>query len=152
MSVDGFAKFEGSRQLAAWADRLDAFVTALDAIDADDPHTFCEDAWDIWESAAISDPPSVTDPAMLLVLGVFEVLAEAMTPEPQGQHRTPAGTDRPTLSTVHASLLEGLDGVRREYERWRHEGLPAPTAVKARSAVAMTGLQVATRFGNQLSA
>ncbi len=70
MSVDGFAKFDGSQQLAAWLDRLDAFVTALDAIDADDPYSFCEDAWDIWESAAISDPPPpATDPAMLLVLG-----------------------------------------------------------------------------------
>ncbi len=58
MSVDGFAKFDGSQQLAAWLDRLDAFVTALDAIDADDPYSFCEDAWDIWESAAISNPPA----------------------------------------------------------------------------------------------
>ncbi len=57
MTANEFAEVDGSQQLAAWQDRLAAFVTALDAIDADDPYTFCEDAWDIWESAAISDPP-----------------------------------------------------------------------------------------------
>ncbi|KAA0107584.1 hypothetical protein [Mycolicibacterium sp. P1-5] len=152
MSVDGFAKFDGSQQLAAWVDRLDAFVTALGAIDTDDAYSFCEDAWDIWESAAIADPPSATDPAMLLVLGVIEVLAEAMTSAARDHHSTPKGADRLTLSAVHASLIDELDGVRRECERWRHDGLPAPAAVKAMSVVAMAGLQVATTFGNQLSA
>ncbi len=152
MSVDGFAKFDGSQQLAAWLDRLDAFVTALDAIDADDPYSFCEDAWDIWESAAISDPPPATDPAMLLVLGVIEVLAEAMTSTARDRHSSTTRDVHPTLSGVHASLIDQLDAVRKECERWQHEGLPAPAAVKARSAAAMAGLQVATKFGNQLSA
>lgn len=156
MSVDGFAKFDGSQQLAAWLDRLDAFVTALDAIDADDPYSFCEDAWDIWESAAISDPPPpATDPAMLLVLGgVIEVLAGgAMTLTARDRHSSTTRDVHPTLSGgVHASLIDQLDAVRKECQRWQHEGLPAPAAVKARSAAAMAGLQVATKFGNQLSA
>jgi len=152
MSVDEFASFDGSQQLAAWVDRLDAFITALDAIDADDPYTFCEDAWDIWESAAISDPPPPTDPAMLLVLGVIEVLAEAMTSAARDHHSASTGMERTTLSAVHASLIDELDAVRRDGERWQHEGLPSPAAVKAMSATAMAGLQVATKFGNQLSA
>ncbi|APE14071.1 hypothetical protein BOH72_01355 [Mycobacterium sp. WY10] len=152
MSVDGFAKFDGSQQLAAWLDRLDAFVTALDAIDADDPYSFCEDAWDIWESAAISHPPPATDPAMLLMLGVIEVLAEAMTSTAPDRHSSTRGQVQPTLSGVHASLIDKLDAVRKESQRWQHEGLPAPAAVKARSAAAMARLQVATKFGNQLSA
>jgi hypothetical protein len=75
-----------------------------------------------------------------------------MTAADRGHHTTPNGADRLTLSAVHASLIDELDGVRRECERWRNEGLPSPAAVKARSAAAMAGLQVATTFGNQLSA
>lgn len=152
MSIDGFAGADGSQQLAAWVDRLHAFVTALDAIDADDPHTFCEDAWDIWESAAISDPPSATDPAMILVLGVIEVMAEAVTSTARDHHSSSPSGDRRSLSAIHAWLIGELEAVRRECQRWQHEGLPTPAAVKARSAAAMAGLQVATKFGNQLSA
>jgi hypothetical protein len=152
MSVDGFAKFDGSQQLATWLDRLDAFVTALDAIDADDPYAFCEDAWDIWESAAISDPPSATDPALLLVLGVIEALAAAMTSAARQHHDSAKDTNRLTLSDVHASLIGELNTVRQECEQWKRESLPTPAVVKARSAAAMAGLQVATKFGNELSA
>jgi len=152
MSIDGFAGTDGSQQLVAWLDRLDAFVTALDAVDADDSYSFCEDAWDIWESAAISDPPSAGDPAMLLVLGVIEVLAEAVTSAARDHHSSSTRKDRLTLSTVHASLIGELEALRSECQRWQHEGLPSPAAVKAMSAAAMAGLQVATKFGNQLSA
>ncbi len=90
---------------------------------------------------------------MLLVLGVIEVLAEAMTSTARDRHSSTTGDVQPTLSGAHASLIDQLDAVRRECERWQHEGLPAPPAtVKARSATAMAGLQVATKFGNQLSA
>ncbi|QEN13458.1 hypothetical protein ACRDU6_12965 [Mycolicibacterium sp. ELW1] len=152
MTTNEFAEIDGSQQLAAWQDRLAAFVTALDAIDADDPYTFCEDAWDIWESAAISDPPSATDPAMLLVLGVIEVLAEAITSTARDHHSTGKGNRPLTLSAIHNSLMDELNAVRLQCERWQHEGLPGPATVKARSAAAMARLQVATKFGNQLSA
>ncbi len=152
MTTNEFAEIDGSQQLAAWQGRLAAFVTALDAIDADDPYTFCEDAWDIWESAAISDPPSATDPAMLLVLGVIEVLAEAITSTARDHHSTPKGQRPPTLSAIHNSLIGELNTVRIECERWQLEGLPEPAAIKSRSAAAMAGLQVATKFGHPLSA
>lgn len=152
MTTDEFAEIDGSQQLTTWLDRLAAFVTALDAIDADDPYTFCEDAWDIWESAAISDPPSATDPAMLLVLGVIEVLAEAVTSTARDHHSPPSDSRRLTLSAIHNSLIDELNAVHLQCERWKHEGLPGAATMKARSAAAMAGLQVATKFGNQLSA
>ncbi|MEZ0355169.1 hypothetical protein [Mycobacterium sp. SA01] len=152
MTTNEFAEIDGSQQLAAWQDRLAAFVTALDSIDADDPYTFCEDAWDIWESAAISDPPSATDPAMLLVLGVIEVLAAAITSTARDHHSTARGAHPLTLSAIHASLIDELNAVRLQCEQWQHEGLPGPATVTSRSAATMAGLEVATKFGNQLSA
>ncbi len=152
MSGDGLAGSGESQQLTAWIDRLDAFVTALDAIDADDTYTFSTDAWDIWEGAAISDPPSDTDPAMLLVLGVIEVLAEAVTVT-GGDHRGASGvTKSKTLSGVHAWLIDELDAVRQRCDRWQHEGLPEPATVKAMSVAAMARLEVASTFGNRRSA
>jgi hypothetical protein len=141
MSVEVFANAAGAQRLGIWVDRLDAFSQSLDAIDADDPYTFCEYAWDIWESAAVSDPPRATEPAMLVVLGVTEALKDVMT-----------SATRLTLSALHAALTDELNGLRRECERWRHEGLPSADAVKALSAIAAAGLQVATDPGNQLSA
>ncbi len=152
MTGDGFAGAGGSHELSAWIDRLDAFVTALDAIDADDPYTFCTDAWDIWESAVISDPPSDTDPAMLLALGVIEVLADAVTATGDDHRSTREGAPTETLSGMHASLIDELHTVRRRCDRWRHGRLPSPAAVKAMSAAAMARLEVASTFGNRRSA
>ncbi|WP_431236763.1 hypothetical protein ACQ86B_17745 [Mycolicibacterium aichiense] len=89
---------------------------------------------------------------MLLVLGVIEVLAEAITFTARDHHSTGEGGHPLTLSAIHTSLIDELNAVRLQCERWQHEGLPEPATVKARSAAAMAGLQVATKFGNQLSA
>ncbi|MCX2931432.1 hypothetical protein ORI20_14200 [Mycobacterium sp. CVI_P3] len=125
-----------------WVDRLDAFIAALDAVDADDPSDFCEQAWDIWESSAIADPPSKTHPAMLIVLGVRQALASVMA----STYRVRADVeDRLTLSDAHAALTEELNAVRRECERWNLEGLPSAAEVRARSTSAATGLHAAAK-------
>ncbi len=89
---------------------------------------------------------------MLLVLGVIEVLAAAITSTARDHHSTPNGSRPLTLSAIHTSLIDELNAVRLQCERWQRESLPGPATVKARSAAAMAGLQVATKFGNQLSA
>jgi hypothetical protein len=152
MTVEIFADTERTTVLDAWIDRLDAFISALDAIDADDPLTFCEDAWDIWECAAISDPAPETNPAALVVLGVTEALADMMavaTRDYRSRHAT--GVQLPLLA-VHASLTDELKAIRVECERWRQEGLPSMDAVRALSAIAVVGLRVAGHPGRRLSA
>ncbi|SBS73430.1 conserved hypothetical protein [uncultured Mycobacterium sp.] len=133
---------DGSLRPGIWVDRLDAFVSAIDAVDADDPLTFCEQAWDIWESVANADLPSDSHPAMLIVLGVRQALASVMASayRNKGEARS-----QPTLATVHASLTEELNAVQRECERWQQEGLPSAAEVRARSVAAVTGLRVTRR-------
>ncbi|WP_179475473.1 hypothetical protein [Mycolicibacterium vinylchloridicum] len=136
------ADSDGSLRPDIWVDRLDVFVAALGAIDADEPLSFCEQAWDIWDGVAISDLPAASDPAMLIVLGVRQALASVMA----AVYRSAAEAKNPlTLEVVHASLTEELGAVQRECERWRHEGLPSAAEVRARSAAAATGLHVATK-------
>ncbi|NTY63094.1 hypothetical protein [Mycolicibacterium sphagni] len=125
-----------------WGDRLDAFISAIDAVDADKPLNFCEQAWEIWECAAVSDLPPESHPAMLIVLGVQQALASVMA---STYRSTADGGDPLTLTAVHASLSEELGAVRAECERWRREGLPSAAEVRARSAAAATGLHVATK-------
>jgi len=125
-----------------WADRLDAFVYAIDAIDADDPLDFCEQAWDIWDAAVFSEPLPDSHPAMLIVLGVRQALASVMA----SIYRNSAETrNQLTLTAVHTSLAEELAAVQRECERWAHEGLPSAAEVRARSAAAATGLHIVSK-------
>ena len=122
-----------------WVDRLDAFTAALGAIDADDSLSFCEQAWDIWDSVASSDLPADSHPDMLIFLGVRQALASVMA----AAHRsTFEAKQQMPLAIVHASLTEELSAVRRECDRWRTEGLPSAAEVRARSAIAATGLHV----------
>ncbi|OYN77500.1 hypothetical protein CG716_18405 [Mycolicibacterium sphagni] len=137
MRIRLLADIDGSLPPGIWVDRLDAFISALDAIDADTPLAYCEQAWDIWEGAVFSDPLPESHPAMLIVLGVRQALASVMASTYRGSAEDKS---RVTLATVHSSLSEELSGVRAECERWQHEGLPTAAEVRARSAVAMTGL------------
>lgn len=141
MSIRVVADRDGSAPWL-WVDRLDAFSSAIDAIDADKPLNFCEQAWDIWECAATSELPPRSHPAMLIVLGVQQALASVMA---STYRNTAEGRDSLTLAAVHASLAEELDAVRRECERWRRDGLPSAAEVRARSATAVTGLNTATK-------
>ncbi|EHB54027.1 hypothetical protein MycrhDRAFT_4490 [Mycolicibacterium rhodesiae JS60] len=142
MTVRLLTDSDGSLRPDIWVDRLDVFVAALGAIDADEPLTFCEQAWDIWDGVAISELPAASHPAMLIVLGVRQALASVMA----AVYRSAAEAKNPlTLEVVHASLTEELAAVQRECERWRHEGLPSATEVRACSAAAATGLHVATK-------
>ncbi|WP_163746026.1 hypothetical protein [Mycolicibacterium helvum] len=133
---------DGSLDPGIWVNRLDAFVSAIDAIDADDPLAYCEQAWDIWDSTVHSDPLPDSHPAMLIVLGVRHALASVMA---STYRNTAAARDRLTLTAVHASLTEELAAVQHECERWRHEGLPSAAEVRARSATAATGLHIVTK-------
>jgi hypothetical protein len=142
MSVRLLTDSDGSLRPDIWVDRLDVFVSALGAIDADEPLYFCEQAWDIWDGVANSDLPAVSHPAMLIVLGVRQALSSVMA----AAYRSAAEAKNPlTLEAVHASLTEELGAVQRECERWHHEGLPSATEVRARSAAAATGLHVTTK-------
>lgn len=142
MSIRLLTGSDGSLSPDIWIDRLDVFVSALGAIDADEPLTFCEQAWDIWESVANSDLPAESHPAMLIVLGVRQALSSVMA----AAYRSAAEAKNPlTLAAVHASLTEELGAVQCECERWRHEGLPSAIEVRARSATAATGLHIADR-------
>jgi hypothetical protein len=139
MSVRLLTDSDESLSPGIWADRLDAFVSAIDAIDADEPLAYCEQAWDIWDTAVFTDPLPDSHPAMLIVLGVRQALASVMA----STYRTsPDAKDRVTLTAVHTALAEELAAVQRECERWRHEGLPSAGEVRARSATAVTGLHV----------
>lgn len=139
MSVRQLTEFDGPVSPGIWVDRLDAFVSAIGAIDADDPLAYCEQAWDIWDGAVVTDPLPDSHPAMLIVLGVRQALASVMA----STYRNTAKTrERLTLTAVHASLAEELAAVQRECERWRHEGLPSAAEVRARSATAATGLHI----------
>lgn len=152
MTVGVFADSDEVRRFDAWVNRLDAFIPALDAIDADDPFTFCQDAWDIWQGVAAADPPSETNPAMLLVLGVFGALSGVKKSASRRVHRTLEAQNRLTLSAAHAALTDELKAIRKECDRWRHEGLPAADTVKAFSATAAAGLDVASHTADRLSA
>src|SRR3954469_4352307 len=102
---NGPAGFAGdAERLCVWVDRVDAYLLALDAIDADDPFDFCAEAWEIWQSAVAADPPPETSPAVLVALGGLQAVAHAMTASTLDYYRTPNACDRKTLSTVHASL------------------------------------------------
>lgn len=142
MSIRLLTEFDGPVSPGIWVDRLDAFVSAIDAIDADEPVAYCEQAWDIWDSAVVSDPLPDTHPAMLIVLGVRQALSSVMA---STYRNSPEAKGRLTLTAVHASLTEELTAVQRECERWRHEGLPSAAEVRARSATAATGLHVVTK-------
>ncbi|GAY18545.1 hypothetical protein [Mycobacterium sp. shizuoka-1] len=142
MSVRVVADSDGSLRPGIWVDRLRAFIAALDAIDADEPLNYCEQAWDIWECSATADFPPASHPAMLIVLGVRQALASVMA----SAYRTTAEARQGfTLADVHDSLIEELGAVRRECERWEREGLPSAAEVRARSASAATGLNAATK-------
>ena len=142
MSVRLLADSDESLTAGIWADRLDAFIAALDAIDADEPLAYCEQAWDIWDGAVSTDPLPDWHPAMLIVLGTRQALASVMA---STYRNTAEGKTRLTLTAVHASLTEELSLVRAERERWRHEGLPSAAEVRARSATAATGLSISTK-------
>jgi hypothetical protein len=132
---------EGAPRLGVWADRLDAFIAALEAIDADDPFDYCADAWEIWQSAADTDPPPASDPASLVVLGALTALAHAMTSATLDYYRTADVRDRMTVSAVYASLQQCLGTLRRECRRWLHDGAPGPDEVAVRSAALVVSLQ-----------
>ncbi|MCX2931433.1 hypothetical protein ORI20_14205 [Mycobacterium sp. CVI_P3] len=142
---DEFA--EQTRCIEVWADRLDAFVAALDAIDADDPFDFCADAWEIWQSAVTADPPPETNPAALIALGGLNAVAHAMTSSTLDYYRTPDARDRKTLAAVNSSLKACLSKLRHQSARWLREGLPAADEIAARSAALVTSLQATTAPG-----
>jgi hypothetical protein len=126
---------ERSQQdLGLWADRLDAFIQGLDAIDADDPVSFREDAWQIWATVVAADPPPNTSLAMLLVNDVISALARNF-------HRAPGTGDRAMLAGVHASLKEMLTGIHDESQGWRRQSQPTAEQVKAHAATMVTGLR-----------
>ncbi|MGY4711727.1 hypothetical protein ACXDF8_19525 [Mycolicibacterium sp. CBM1] len=139
-----------SQLLAKWADRLDAFVVALDAIDADDPFRYCEDAWEIWQTAAKADPPPADSAAVLVVLEALRVLAHAVTTVTVDYYRTPDLRDRMTLSALHAALTDGLDYIREDCRRWLHDGMPDTGEIRARAEAVRASLQAANECGDEL--
>ncbi|WP_445166163.1 hypothetical protein ACTXG7_20140 [Mycolicibacterium sp. Dal123E01] len=142
MSIRLLTDADGSARPDIWVDRLQAFMSALGAVDADESLAFCEQAWDIWESVASSDLPAESHPDTLIVLGVRQALASVMA----AAYRSTIESRKPMpLAIVHASLIEELNAVRRECDRWRTEGLPSAAEVRARSAIAATGPRVTVR-------
>ncbi len=127
--------------LRVWADRLDAFCAALDAIDADDPFDYCADAWEIWQGAAAADPPPQDDPAILVVLGTLQALAHAMTSATLDYYRTADVRDRMTASAMHTSIKRCLGTLRRECGRWLQEGGPPADEIGARTITMVASLQ-----------
>ncbi len=138
---------DDEKRLGVWVDRVDAFLLALDAIDADDPFDFCAEAWEIWQSAVAADPPPETSPAVLVALGGLRAVAHAMTTSTLDYYRTANPRDRKTLSTVHASLKACLGTLRRESAGWLSEGLPAAEEITARSATLVASLQTTNAPG-----
>lgn len=139
---NGPARFaEDHDRLDIWVDRVDAFILALDAIDADDPFDFCAEAWEIWQSAVAADPPPESSAAVLVALGGLHAVAHAMTASTLDYYRTPDARDRKTLSSVNAALKACLGGLRRESARWLSDGLPAAEEITARSATLVARLQ-----------
>ena len=141
----GFA--DDQQRLGVWVDRVDAYLLALDSIDADDPFEFCAEAWEIWQSAVAADPPAEASPAVLVALGGLQAVAHAMTSSTLDYYRTPDARDRKTLAAVHASLKACLGTLRRESARWLHEGLPTADEIKARSATLVASLQATNSPG-----
>lgn len=143
---------ENADQLDTWVDRLDAFIFALDAIDADDPFSFCEDAWEIWQNAAAADPPPLTSPAVLVVLEGLRALAHTMTVTTLDYYRTPDVTNRMTVRAVHAALTENLNGIRGDCERWMRDGAPRADEIRARCTSVLASMQAADESGDELRA
>jgi hypothetical protein len=146
---EGFADSGGTQLLRVWDDRLCALVSALDAIDADDPFNFCEDARQIWHSAVVADPPPAPSCAMLVVLDVLQALAHETASATMAYYSTPDTLDRLTLSAVHTSLGRRLTDVKDECERWLAEGLPPADAVKTRSATVLASLKDVTESSDR---
>jgi hypothetical protein len=142
-----FAEGQDDPSLCVWIDRLDTFVLALDAIDADDPFGFCADAWEIWQSAAAADPPPQTSPAVIVALGALQAVAHAMTSATLDYYRTPDVRDRQTLPAVHASVKACLGTLRRETGRWLGDGLPAADEIEVRREALVASLQTAKAPG-----
>ncbi|NTY63095.1 hypothetical protein [Mycolicibacterium sphagni] len=134
-------------RLSVWVDRVDAYLLALDAIDADDPFDFCAEAWEIWQSAVAADPPPETSAAVLVALGGLQAVARAMTASTLDYYRTPNARDRKTLTTVHASLKACLGTLQRESARWLLESLPTADEITARSATLVASLQATNAPG-----
>ncbi|GAY18546.1 hypothetical protein [Mycobacterium sp. shizuoka-1] len=127
--------------LDLWVDRLDAFILAMDAIDADDPFDFCADAWEIWQSAVAADPPPERSAAVLVALGGLQAVAHAMTASTLDFYRTADAGQRASVATVNRSLKACLGTPRRESTRWLCDGAPAADEVSARSATLVASLQ-----------
>lgn len=138
---------QDEERLGVWVDRVDAYLLALDAIDADDPFDFCAEAWEIWQSAVAADPPPETSAAVLVALGGLQAVAHAMTASTLDYYRTPNARDRKTLTTVHASLKACLGTLRRESARWLLESLPTADEITARSAILVASLQATNAPG-----
>lgn len=130
-----------SRRLGVWADRLDAFIAALDAIDAVDPFEYCADAWEIWQNAAAADPPPPADPAAIMVLGALQALAHAMTSATLDYFRTADYRDRMTVSVVRTMLQRCLGTLGCECRRWLQDGVPGPDEINERIAALVVSLQ-----------
>lgn len=152
MDTQDFVNGGDAEQLSKWADRLEAFTFALDAIDADDPFSFCEDAWEIWQSAAAADPPPMTSPAVLVVLEGLRALAHAMTVTTLDYYRTPDVTHRMTVAAVHAALVDSLNGIRGDCAHWLRYGAPAADEIRARCTAVLSSMQAANESGDELRA
>ncbi|MCV7176964.1 hypothetical protein [Mycolicibacterium sphagni] len=141
----GFA--EDGQRLAVWVDRLDAFLLALDAIDADDAFDFCAAGWEIWQSTVVADPPPETSAAVLVALGGLQAVSHALTASTLEYYRAPDAPERSRLTAVHASLKTCLGSLRHESAWWLSEGLPAAEEIKARSATIVASLQATNATG-----
>lgn len=142
MSVALLADTDEFLRPGIWVDHLDAFIAALDSTDAPDALAYCEQAWDIWDSAVVTDLLPESHPAMLIVLGVRHALSSVMASTFRGSAEA---KDRVTVTVVRTALIEELSAVRAECDRWRDEGLPSAAEVRARSAIAATGLHGAAK-------
>lgn len=134
---------EEAERVRVWVGRLDAFASALDALDGETPTGFCESACDAWKSTAMVGYPPPTSPAILIILESFAALSKVMTTVSMDWADTPDVRDRLTRSDVEQLVRDALDGIVREGQRWVTEGLPSDDEIKQRTAAASAGVKAA---------
>jgi hypothetical protein len=124
--------------LRLWIDRLEGFISSLDAIEGDDTFDFIENAMDTWQGDLSPDTaPPPNSPAMLIIVETSRAVAQVMNSATRDYYTTPDVRDRVTRVVAQQSMCDALDRIRREGERWLTEVMP--TAEQIRQQIPVTG-------------
>ncbi|WP_145238445.1 hypothetical protein [Prescottella equi] len=115
-----------------WTGRLEAFASALDDIDGEAAIDFCENAFEAWQSIALSPPPPNTSSALLIALEPLNTLMKVMTVVTTDWQDTPDVRDRLTRADAQQLAKDALNDVLDDCQRWPSDGMPSTDQIQRR--------------------